>query len=76
MQELKRQIIRKLDKIEDEVLLNSVLEMLNDQDGDEEEEEVADSGNWRDRKDNRTLPPPMDKRHKSDADSWLDTLGR
>lgn len=75
MQELKRQIMRKLDHVDDEILLSSILEMLNDHDNDEEQDEVEERSVL-DREDNRTLPPPIDRRYKGDADSWLDSLGR
>lgn len=75
MQELKRQIMRKLDKVEDRVLLDSILEMLNDHDS-EEDEEGEEATSSVEREDNRKLPPPTTRRFKDDAESWLDGLGR
>ncbi len=76
MQDLIRQIKRKLDKVEDQVVLNSILEILNDHDNEEDEVASAEASDSIEREGNRKLPPPTKRRYESDADSWLDTLGR
>jgi hypothetical protein len=77
IQELKRSIMRRLDKIEDEILLQSILETLEDFEAEQEQEdEEAETLGSRDRSDNKTIPPPINKHLRNDADSWLDGLGR
>jgi hypothetical protein len=81
LQDLKRQVMRKVDGITDPFLLESILEMIEDAEGDlmegeKDPEIVAASENDREHPDNRTKPAPINRPAQNDADSWLDGLGR
>jgi hypothetical protein len=83
LQDLKRQIMRKLDPVDDEVLLQAVLEMVTDAEMDimegDKDPELAAAAEFDDdllHPDNRKRPAPIHQKNKNDADSWLDGLGR
>lgn len=81
LQDLKRQVIRKIDGITDPFLLATIMEMIDDaesdlMDGEKDPEIVEASLNERDHPGNRTKAAPINRPNKSDADSWLDGLGR
>jgi hypothetical protein len=81
LQDLKRQVMRKVDAVQDEVLLQAVLEMLTDaeidfMDGEKDPELVEASEIDLEHPDNRRKPAPINQKNKNNADSWLDGLGR
>ncbi len=81
IQDLKRQVIRKIDGLKDPILLSSILELIEDAESDfmdaEKDPEIVEaSPNERDHPGNRTKAAPINRPNKSDADSWLDGLGR
>jgi hypothetical protein len=81
LQDLKRQVMRRVDGIADPYLLQSILEMIEDAEGDlmegnKDPEEVDASNVDRDHPDNRTLPPPINRANQNTLDNWLDGLGR
>lgn len=81
IQDLKRQVIRKVDGLKDPILLASILELIEDAEGDfmdaEKDPEIVEASlNERDHPGNRTKAAPINRPNKSDADSWLDGLGR
>ncbi|MBK9449296.1 MAG: hypothetical protein IPN95_07740 [Bacteroidetes bacterium] len=81
IQDLKRQVIRKIDGLKDPILLSSILELIEDAESDfmdaEKDPEIVEASlNERDHPGNRTKAAPINRPNKSDADSWLDGLGR
>ena len=81
IQDLKRQVIRKIDGLKDTILLSSILELIEDAESDfmdaEKDPEIVEASlNERDHPGNRTKAAPINRPNKSDADSWLDGLGR
>jgi hypothetical protein len=81
LQELKRRIIQKVQASEDDVLLESVFEMIEDAEGDfmdgnKDPEEVEAAEQDYERPGNRKRPPPIHQKYKNDAESWLEGLGR
>lgn len=81
MQELKRQVIARVNGSDDDVLLQAVLEMIVDAENDimegEKNPELANDSEFDEmHPDNRRKPAPVHQKPKNDADSWLDGLGR
>jgi hypothetical protein len=81
LQDLKRQVMRKVDGITDPFLLQSILEMIEDAEGDlmdgnQDPEEIEAAESRHEHPDNRKLPPPVNKPPQNTLDNWLDGLGR
>jgi hypothetical protein len=81
LQDLKGQVIRKVNAIQDPVLLESLLETIDDagsdiMEGNKDPELVEAAEVDLEHPDNRKKPAPINQRYKNDADSWLDGLGR
>lgn len=81
IQDLKRQVIRKVDGLTDPILLASILELIEDAESDfmdaEKDPEIVEASlNERDHPGNRTKAAPVNRPPQNDADSWLDGLGR
>ena len=71
LQNLKRQVMRKVDAVQDEVLLQSILELIEDSEGDlmegEKDPELVEEASEHDRMhpDNRRKPAPINQDRKS-----------
>ncbi len=81
LQDMRREITRRLEGIQDEFLLNSVLEMLDDAESDlmegEKDPELVEASEYDQmHPDNRRKPAPINRPNKNNADDWLDGLGR
>ena len=82
LQNLKRQVMRKVDGVQDEVLLQSILELIEDSEGDlmegEKDPELAEEASEHDRMhpDNKRKPAPIHQPNKNNANDWLEGLGR
>ena len=81
VQDLKRQVLRKVDGIQDFFLLTAIMELIEDSEGDlmegEKDPEIVQAAEQeRDHHGNRTNLAPVNRPPKNDADSWLDGLGR
>lgn len=82
LQDLKRQVVSKVNGIDDEVLLQSILEMIVDAQSDimegEKDPELSEAASIFDEMhpENKRKPAPVNQKPKNDADSWLDGLGR
>lgn len=81
LQELKRQVMRKVEGIQDPILLALILETIKDSEGDPMEggkgAEISDTFEEdRNHPENRTREAPINRPRKSDADTWLESLGR
>jgi hypothetical protein len=79
--ELKRQVVRKVDSIQDEILLQSILELINDaevdyMDAEKDPELVAASEIDLEHPDNKRRPAPVNQPNKNNSSDWLDGLGR
>lgn len=81
LQDLKRQVMRKVDTLQDSFLLEAILEMIADAEGDlmegeQDPEEAAAAEHTQERPNNRKHPPPLNRPNQNTVDNWLDGLGR
>ena len=82
LQNLKRQVMRKVDAVQDEVLLQSIMELIEDSEGDlmegEKDPELVEEASEHDRMhpDNKRKPAPIHQPNKNNANDWLEGLGR
>ena len=80
LQDLRRQIISRVNASEDIVLLESLLEMIEDAESDimeaERDPEQVEAAEQVDAHGKKKIPPPLNRPNQNTVDNWLDGLGR
>lgn len=80
LQDLRRQIISRVNASEDIVLLESLLEMIEDAESDimeaERDPEQVEAAEQTDVHGKKKIPPPLNRPNQNTVDNWLDQLGR
>lgn len=80
LQDLRRQIISRVNASEDIVLLESLLEMIEDAESDimeaERDPEQVEAAEHSDSPGKKKIPPPLNRPNQNTVDNWLDQLGR